>query len=298
MKNKDTFSSYHPIVNLLYFCFVIGFSMFLMHPECLVASLFCAVYYHIYLYGRKSVGLLIKFALPILLLTAIVNPAFNHRGTIILCYLPTGNPLTFESILYGIAAGVMLVSVLLWFSCYTAVMRSDKFVYLFGKIIPSLSLMISMVLRFVPKFKTQFESVKEAQAGIGRDISNRSILKRFKNALTCFSIMVTWSLENAIDTADSMKSRGYGLKGRTAYSNYRFTEKDKYCFIWLCFCAVYILVGIVSDNLYWKYFPSIKGVTIEPFTISFFAVYFAMCITPIAINKREDRKWKLSESKI
>ncbi len=152
MKNKDTFSSYHPIVNLLYFCFVIGFSMFLMHPVCLVASLFCAVYYHIYLNGRKSAGLLIKFALPILLLTAIVNPAFNHRGTIILCYLPTGNPLTLESILYGIAAGVMLVSVLLWFSSYTAVMRSDKFVYLFGKMIPALSLMISMVLRFVPKF--------------------------------------------------------------------------------------------------------------------------------------------------
>ncbi len=37
--------------------------------------------------------------------------------------------------------------------------------------------MISMnYLRFVPKFKTQFESVKEAQAGIGRDISNGSIL--------------------------------------------------------------------------------------------------------------------------
>ncbi len=96
-----------------------------------------------------------------------------------------------------------------------------------------------------------------------------------------------------------MKSRGYGLKGRTAYSNYRFTEKGQILLhMALLLCRLYILVGIVSDNLYWKYFPSIKGVTIEPFTISFFAVYFAMCITPIAINKREDRKWKLSESKI
>ncbi len=37
------FSSYHPIVNLLYFCFVIGFSMFLMHPVCLAASLLCCI---------------------------------------------------------------------------------------------------------------------------------------------------------------------------------------------------------------------------------------------------------------
>ncbi|MDE6412736.1 MAG: energy-coupling factor transporter transmembrane protein EcfT [Eubacterium sp.] len=298
MQNKDTFSSYHPFVNFLYFCFVLGFSMFLMHPVCLAVSLFCAVFYHGRLNGKKSLGFMIKFALPMLLLTAIINSAFNHRGTAVLCYLPTGNPLTLESVLYGISAGVMLVSVLLWFGCFNAVMSSDKLIYLFGKVIPSLSLLISMILRFVPNFKKQFESIKEAQTGIGRDLSNGSLLQRLKNVLNCFSIMVTWSLENAIDTADSMKSRGYGLKGRTAFSNYKFADKDTYCLIWLSFCAVYLLSGIVSGNLYWRYFPSIKGVTLEPFTISFLIVYLAMCITPIVINKREDKKWKALESKI
>ena len=43
-----------------------------------------------------------------------------------------------------------------------------------------------------------------------------SLLQRLKNAITILSIMVTWALENAIETADSMKSRGYGLPGRTA----------------------------------------------------------------------------------
>ena len=298
MKNRDAFSGYHPIINFLYFCLVLGFTMFLMHPVCLIISLFCSAYYYVSFNESKSVNFFIRFALPMLLLTAIINPAFNHRGTVILCYLPTGNPLTLESILYGIAAGIMLVSVLLWFGCYTAVMSSDKFIYLFGRIIPSFSLMISMVLRFVPRFKRQFESVKEAQAGIGRDISNGSLLKRLRNALNCFSIMVTWSLENAIDTADSMKSRGYGLKGRSAYSNYKFCEKDKYCLIWLCFCLVYLLSGIVSGNLYWRYFPSIKGATAEPLAISFLIIYFFMCLTPIVINKREDKKWKSLESKI
>lgn len=41
------------------------------------------------------------------------------------------------------------------------------------------------------------------------------------------SILVTWALENAIETSDSMRSRGYGLKGRTAFSIYKFTKKDK-----------------------------------------------------------------------
>lgn len=298
MKNRDTFSGYHPLVNFLYLGLTIGFSMFFMHPVCLMVSLVSAAFYHIKLNGRASIRFFVRYALPVMLLTALINPAFNHQGSVILCYLPTGNPLTLESILYGIAAAVMLVSVLLWFSCYTAVMTSDKFVYLFGRIIPAMSLVLSMTLRFVPKFKAQLETVKEAQAGMGRDSANGSLWKRFKSALTCFSIMVTWSLENAIETADSMKSRGYGLKGRTAFSIYTLTDRDKGVLLWLGFCGIYLLSGSLSGRLFWRYFPSIRGVLAEPLTVSFQIIYFAMCITPLIIDGREERQWKSLQSKI
>lgn len=298
MKNKDAFSGYHPLVNFLYFGLVIGFSMFFMHPVCLFISLFGSVAYHINLNGNGSFRFFIRYALPVMLLTALVNPAFNHRGMVILCYLPTGNPLTLESILYGIAAAVMLVSVLLWFSCCTAVMTSDKFIYLFGRVIPSLSLVLSMTLRFVPKFRAQFACVKEAQAGMGNDTSNGSLLKRLKAAAACFSIMVTWSLENAIETADSMKSRGYGLQGRTAFSVYTFTERDKAVLLWLVFCGLYLLSGSLSGGLCWRYFPNIKGELTAPLTISFEVVYFLLCLTPVMINKREEKQWKSLQSKI
>ena len=96
-----------------------------------------------------------------MVVAALVNPAFNHEGATILTYLPSGNPLTLESILYGAAAAAMLAAVVTWFSCYTAVMTSDKFVYLFGRIIPALSLVLSMTLRFVPKFQAQLQVVSE-----------------------------------------------------------------------------------------------------------------------------------------
>ena len=35
------------------------------------------------------------------------NPAFDHEGATLLAYLPSGNPLTLESIAYGVAAAVM-----------------------------------------------------------------------------------------------------------------------------------------------------------------------------------------------
>lgn len=270
--------------------------MFLLHPVSLLISLGCALCYAIYLNGRKAVRFSLRFLLPMMLLAAVLNPAFNHEGATILTYLPSGNPLTMESMLYGLTAALMLAAVITWFFCYNAVMTSDKFVYLFGRVIPALSLVLSMTLRFVPKFKAQLQVVSEAQRCIGRDTSEGSLLQRAKNAITIFSIMVTWALENAIETADSMKSRGYGLPGRTAFSIYRFDERDKTALLWLLFCGVYLLSGWAAGGFSWRYYPTIRGAAVTPFTVSFQIVYLALCLTPVILNRWEDKKWKLLQS--
>lgn len=292
MSNRDTFAGYHPLVNFLYFGLVLFFTMFFMHPVSLCISLAAALAYAVYLNGNKAVRFSMLYMLPMMLMAAVINPVFNHEGKTILTYLPTGNPLTLESIAYGFAAAAMLAAIITWFSCYTAVMTSDKFVYLFGRIIPALSLVLSMTLRFVPKFKAQFAVVADAQRCVGRDIAEGSVLERLKNAVTVFSIMVTWSLENAIETADSMKSRGYGLPGRTAFSIYRFDERDKTAICWLAYCGFYITSGWLSGGMAWRYFPDIKGVLGGAFPISFQLVYLALCLTPVILDVWEDRKWQ------
>lgn len=298
MKNRDTFSSYHPLINFLYFALVLVFTMFFMHPASLVISLVSALSYAVYLSGSKAVRFALTALLPMMLMAAIINPVFNHEGMTILTYLPSGNPLTLESILYGIASSLMLASVVTWFSCYTAVMTSDKFVYLFGRVIPALSLVLSMTLRFVPKFKAQFRVVSQAQACVGRDVSDGGVLRRLKNSITILSIMVTWSLENAIESADSMRSRGYGLPGRTAFSIYQFDERDKSALAWLLFCGFYIISGWAAGGLYWKYYPVIKGEFLGAFPISFQIVYLALCLTPVILNRKEDLVWKHLKSSI
>lgn len=294
----DTFEKYHPTVNFLYFVLVIGFSMVLTHPLAQVISLFCAITYAIRVNGKKSVLFLLKFCLPTVMLTAFINPTFNHEGTTILYYFSSSNPLTLESILYGISAGVMLITVLLWFSAFSRVMTSDKFIYLFGKVIPALSLVLSMSLRFVPKFKKQMGTVVEAQRSIGRDVSSGSLLQRTKTAILIFSIMITWALENAIETADSMKSRGYGLKGRTAFSIYRLDDRDAYTLVWLGFCGLFLFAGAVISVFGFRYFPSIRYAAFDLTTIPFYCVYFGLCITPVVLNTLEERKWKTLYSKM
>ena len=296
VKMQDRFAKYHPLVNFLYFTLVIGFSMALNHPLAQGISLVCAVIYAVQTDGKKAVLFTLKWCLPIMLLTAFINPAFSHEGVTTLLYFPTGNPLTLESILYGLSSGVMIATVMLWFTNFSRVITSDKFIYIFGRIILAMSLVLSMTLRFIPKFKTQLQAVTDAQKSIGRDIAEGSLWRRTKIAITVLSIMVTWALENAIETADSMKSRGYGLKGRTAFSIYRFDDRDQMALLYLGFCGFYLLTGLLVSAFGFRYFPSIRYIDLNPVTLSFQFVYLILGLMPVVLNWAEERKWKAIHS--
>ena len=295
---KDRFAQYHPLVNFLYFTLVLVFSMVLRHPLDQGVSLLCACIYAVQAEGQRAVLFCLKWCLPVFLLTALFNPAFSHEGVTILLYLPTGNPLTLESILYGVSAGVLLVTVMVWFMNSSRVITSDKFIYLFGRVIPALSLVLSMTLRFIPKFKSQLAAVVEAQRSIGRDISQGSLLRRMKLAVSVLSIMITWALENAMDTADSMKGRGYGLPGRTAFSIYRLDDRDKSALAFLLLCAFCLVMGTAASAFSFRYYPGIRAGARTPLALSFQLVYAALCAMPILLNAFEERKWKSIHSKM
>lgn len=288
----NEFSKFHPVVNFTYFAMVIIYSMVFMHPVCLIISLVCSLTYSILIKGKKAVRFAVFYMIPMMLMSALINPAFNHEGATILTYLSTGNPLTLESITFGIAAAVMLVTVMLWFSCYNVVMTSDKFIYLFGRVIPAMSLILSMVLRFVPRFKAELDNISYAQKCIGRDVSNGSIIQRMKHAVRILSIMLTWALENAIQTADSMKCRGYGLPNRTAFSIYKFDKRDRKAMAVIVIAGLFVLAGAMFGNAGFRYFPTMKSFGNIWVSIAFFLAYFALCATPIYIELYEDAKWK------
>lgn len=295
---KDTFSTFHPIVNFTYFTAVIFFSMFFMHPILLGIALISAFIYSVMLKGNRAVKFNVFYMLPMLLFMAVLNPAFNHQGVTILFYLKNGNPITLESMLYGAAAACMFITVILWFSCYNMVMTSDKFIYLFGRITPALSLVLSMVLRFVPRYTAQIKVISNAQKCIGRDVSQGSMLKRAQNGIKILSIMTTWALESAIETADSMKSRGYGLPNRTSFSLFRFDNRDKMIFAIIIGLIVIVLVGAVTGQNKMRFFPSIKSASITPFSVMVYTAYFLLCMLPVIINILEEIKWRHIESKV
>ena len=274
---------YHPIVNFIYFCIVIGSSMFLLHPICLLFSVMSSLVFVIRLFGFQNAKKGLGGLFVVMLLTAIINPAFSHEGVTVLTYLPSGNVLTLESILYGIAAACMLASSVMWFRCMSEILTSDKIVYLFGKTFPILGLVLAMVLGFVPKLQRKLSEI------------NRY---RGKHIIENLSILITWALDDALHMADSMKGRGYGLEGRNNYTIYRFTKRDVAKLVLLLSAIGYIIVGVVQGGLEWNYYPVTGGSAFQPYTVSIYLVYAWICLFPSLEEYREERTWNQLQSKI
>lgn len=292
---QDAFSGFHPLVNFAFFLAAVLCGMFFMHPVFLGISLVCSLAYSLYLGGRKSLKFSLLYMLPLLLLVAVLNPLLNHEGATILLYI-NDNPLTLEAILYGAASAVMFVSMLLWFSCYNAVMTSDKFLYLFGRVIPSLSLVLSMTLRLVPRLRAQLRVISHAQKCVGRDASQGNVVRRVRNGGKILFILITWALENAVDTADSMRSRGFGLRGRTAFSNYRFDARDRAAMGILAGLFAVVLAGLFAGQNTAVYFPLVTLPPLTPFSFVVYAAYAVLLLFPLIVNLQEAIVWRRLKS--
>lgn len=305
---SDAFSRCHPVLNFFYFTVVLGFTMFVQHPAFLIISFLGAFGYAVWLNGlRHTLKVNLLLTLPGLLIVALINPLFNHYGVTPLVYIESsGNWVTLEALVYGLVLGCVLFIVMGWFSCYNKVMTSDKFVYLFGRVIPALSLILSMALRFVPNFAAQMKVIRSGQKCVGMDISNAGLIKKIRYGLNMLSILVTWALENAIETADSMKSRGYGLSGRTAYSIYRFDKRDRRVGLLMLALFVFFAYGCGRGAVFAQYNPRIllTGFTINGRTapagcgmglaVAVYLVFAAFCFIPLLLGLAEDRAMERS----
>ena len=308
----DAFSSCHPLLNFFYFAVVLLFTMFEQHPLWIGISYLGAFSYAVLLNGwsgtlRQS----FLFTLPGLLIVTLLNPLFNHYGVTMLYYIESsGNWITLEALVYGAVLGAVMFVVIQWFACYNKVMTTDKFIYLFGRLIPALSLILSMALRFVPRFLKQLKVIRNGQKGMGRDLSEGNVLERIRHGLNMLSVLITWALENAIETSDSMRSRGYGLKGRTAFSVYRFTARDRWLgAVMLLLCGIFG-AGCLGGAAYASYNPRIiiAGFTIfgykapgglsQGMLLVTYLCFGIFCFLPVILELAEMASFRRSKRKM
>ena len=288
---QSNFGTFHPLVLFVYFCAVLAIAMFSMHPVFLGLTLLIGFWYSVMLGGWKTAKFHLLFAVPVLLVTAVVNPLSNHRGVTVLFYL-NGNPMTLEAVVYGLASAALLIGVVTWFSCLNALMSADKVTYLFGRAAPVLALLLSMCFRFVPLLKHRFREIREGQKCMGRDFPKKAVLKKIRQFGKELSILIAWSLEAAIETSDSMEARGYGLKGRTSFHIFKFTARDRAVTAAVLLLAAFTAAGCLlgANDMY--YYPAVTFPSSWALTLPAAGAYAALLLLPVGLDIKGEKVWR------
>lgn len=284
---RDAFSSIHPAVSFLFFIGALGFGVVIQHPAFLLAGLVCALSYCLLLHGARWLKRILLMC-PLLLAVVLLNPLINRNGQTVLFYL-WKIPYTLEALVYGAVLSGMLLTMILWFGCYSTVMTGDKFTSLFGNLIPSLSLLLVMVFRMVPNLTRKGKQITGARASIGKELTG------MEEGMTVLGCLTTWALEGSIVTADSMRSRGHGTARRTSFMIYRMTVRD------------WVLMGILAALAAVIIAMMAAGKTTATFTPEWFiaptsrgglCAYCAYLLIPTLLHLEEAFKWHISRSRI
>jgi energy-coupling factor transport system permease protein len=155
-------------------------------------------------------------ALPILILTVLVNVLISRGGLTVFARLGYFGPLgqmnlTLEAALYGLLVGVRLLIVMLAAVLVSSAVDPDELLRSLRRVFPSSALAATVATRLIPVLARDSERLAEAQrcrpdGGPGGARARLGILRA----------VVAGSLDRSLDVAATLEVRGYGSGGPPA----------------------------------------------------------------------------------
>ena len=277
------FEKSHPAVNFIYFAAVIAGTILFRHPVFLAISFLCAFVYSVKRNRWKAVGFNC-ILLPLVAVFAFYYSSYTHFGVTVLQRNMIGNNITLESLVYGFVLGIAAAGVLIWFSCVFSIFTTDKVVYLFGKASPRLSLFLAILLRMIPRIKQEAKRINTAQQGIGKGANQGDLWQRIRNGIRIFSMLITWTMDSLTMVSESMRSRGSSLRGRKAFSIYRFDDRDRAYVVGMFACLTLILMAVMLQQTDMIYDPRIIVTPVTTMSYVFYIGYAVFCLMPLMLE--------------
>jgi len=294
IKMKSAFSSVHPVVSLLYFTGVAVMSMMLLHPVFLATSVCLLLLLNILQGSGALMKKMMMASISMAAIVAIANPLFTHRGSTMLFYL-FDNPVTLEAIVYGITMALSFLTISFAFTSYNETISSHKFLYLFSRISPKAALLTMIAIRFVPLFLRRLSHITIVQKTKGVQLETGSLRNRARNGMKLLSVLLVCSLEEALQTADSMQARGFGTVKRSTYIRYRMTRRDWLLLSIFIILLLSCLVGTIFGAGVLSIYPKVEPLA---FQRKDGVLYTAFCLyisIPIIIEGREWAWWHMQK---
>lgn len=192
MSRESEFAKRHPVVILVYVLACMIWTMVVRHPAAIVVSFVGASVCYVALAGIIRWLQLWIPAGMMLVFAAVILPLFSHRGVTPLFYM-NGMAVTWESVYYGIMMTLMLFALLQWCGVAAKLLDSEKVLYLTGRAIPTIGLMLMMIFRSIPDMRDRYRQIHEAQIGLGCAGGEASKMQRMRSFLRELSMLISWS---------------------------------------------------------------------------------------------------------
>lgn len=262
--DNRTIDRLHPVTILIYVAGTMEIPMFYMHPFFVLLSLGLALAAGWMLKGTQVIKMALGLFVPVLFFSAVILPLFSHNGSHPLFYI-NGLAVTRESVQYGLLMSLFLVAVFLWFQVASVLLDGEKIRYLTGRLFPSIGLLVTMVFRMLPLLRRRYREICEAQDGLGFR-EEPGLFQKIRRTGRKMSTLISWSLEESVETSVSMECRGYGTGRRTNFHLFRFHVRD----LLLCGGSVvcFVLAAGLLDvgGLETVFFPEFQMTEINRFS--------------------------------
>ena len=279
------FSMSHPAVPALYMVLTLGLTMFSMQPVLIALSLAGGLAYGFATRGTvRTLGAL-RWQLPVILIIALVNPLFSASGSTELFRIGM-RAVHLESLVYGLCMGGLFVASVLWFEAAASMLEYDKVLALLGNAAPVIALMISMCMRLIPQFLRRGRTVLAVQDAI--DMPGRKPADPVRSRLRASSVLMGWGMEDSLERADAMRSRGWGaVPRRTTYARYRLGRSDVVALVGLAlFGAVAGAVAWTATTQY-SFYPQLS----VPAPWQGYVVYAAWMALPCVLHAIDEKRF-------
>ncbi|WP_253701962.1 energy-coupling factor transporter transmembrane component T [Bacillus sp. FJAT-27445] len=227
------------------------------------------------------------------LLIFLVNPLFNERGRHVL--FEWGNHrITLEAVTLGGMAALSVMGIIALFVSYNEIMTPNKLLFLFAKALPQFAVLLMLTLRFIPLMRIRLEEISAVQSSKGVTLASGTWKGRAKNGLLYVQALLVFSLEEAIQTADSMKARGYGTGKRSAYHHFKFRNLDWLSFGFLLPVFVYALFGRLNGLGLLDVYPIMENTDLSIAEAGTLAAVVCFIVFPVIIELKGAFRWRIS----
>lgn len=286
----NVFQTYHPAVAFAFLASALALSMACLHPVFTTLSLAGALACSCVCRGRRATLLSLRWVVPLCLVVAAANPFFVASGSTELFRIGQ-RAIYAEALAYGLCSGGMFASVFLWFASYSACMDSENSLALFGNFLPTVSLMVSQVLRLVPQFVSRGQAISDVQdcasAAAPRDKRDAA-----RGRMRVVSVLMGWGMEDALERSDAMRARGYDCGARrTTYARFHFGVCDAAVLaVVLALAAASAVCAWAVLSLY-SFYPTMSAVG----AWWLFVPYALLMLAPSALWLREWLDWRSCE---